>query len=206
MLSIGIGGNIGSGKTAVAKELCKLCKKDGVRVNLLDADQTAWELYKRNAVSEKRSAVYDKIIKAFGTGVLDNKGEIDRKKLGKIVFNNRKALQQLNMIVHPELIRQIKHELRKFDGTIKILDAALLFFWGKKIPVTYRVLVISPDKQKVVRMAKRGYNIKEVNSRLNQQMKESEMEKITDFVVNNNSTLNELKNKVKYLYLILKEY
>ena len=200
MLSVGIGGNIGSGKTTVTKELIKLYRKDGIKVKLIDADTIAWELYKR----ESGSKMYKNIVKAFGNDILDKKNEINRKKLGELVFSDKKMLAKLNKIVHPELVSQIKAELSKTDLKVKILDAALLFFWGRKIPVTYRILVTAPDKQKVARMIKRGYNTIEVKTRLKQQMKESEMEKRADFFNKNNSTLNHLKKQVKLLYLILK--
>ena len=205
MVSIGIGGNIGSGKTTVAKELVKCYQKNDVKVKLIDADSIAWKLYKRNMFGVTRSAIYDKIIKAFGNSILDKKNEIDRKKLGKLVFDNNKLLGKLNKIVHPDLIRRLNTELKKTDASVKVLDAALLFFWGKKIRVSYRILVTSSDKQKVARMAKRGYNSKEVKTRLKQQMKESEMEKISDFIVRNDGTLNQLRKKVEFLYQILKD-
>lgn len=199
MISIGIGGNIGSGKTTVAKELLKYFRKDKLKVKLIDADRIAWSLYRPNF------KLYQNIVNTFGKSILDKKGDINRKKLGAVVFNNKTKLAKLNKIVHPLLISNIRQELKKNDADIKILDAALLFFWGKKIPVTYRVLVTSPTKQKVARMKKRGYNPSEVKIRLQQQMKESKMEKSADFVINNDSTLKALKNKVKFLFAIIQE-
>jgi len=200
MLSVGIGGNIGSGKTTVTKELIKLYRKDGIKVKLIDADTIAWELYKRASGSK----MYKNIVKAFGNDILDKKNEINRKKLGGFVFSDKKMLEKLNKIVHPELVSQIKAELSKTDLKVKILDAALLFFCGRKLSLTHRILVTAPEKQKIARMAKRGYNTIEVKTRLKQQMKESEMEKRADFIIKNNSTLNHLKKQVKLLYLILK--
>ncbi len=205
MISIGIGGNIGSGKTTVAKELVKCFEQNKYKVKLVDADSIAWKLYKQTAVSGNRSIIYNKIVKTFGSSILDKKNEIDRKKLGEIIFENKKLLAKLNKIVHPALIRQINTALKSKDAEAKILDAALLFFWGNKINVKYRVLVTSPDKLKVARMKNRGYNEIEVKSRLKQQMQESQMEKSADFIINNDSNLNALKNKVKLLYEILKD-
>jgi dephospho-CoA kinase len=205
MIAIGIGGNIGSGKTTVAEELVRYFQKNNYLVKLLDADSIAWKLYKRTAVSGKQFTIYDKIVKTFGSSILNKNQDINRRKLGELVFNDRKNLNKLNAIVHPALIRQINTELKNKDAEVKILDAALLFFWGKNINVKYRVLVISPDKLKIARMKNRGYNASEVKSRLKQQMKESQMEKFADFVINNDRTLKALKNKVKLLYEILKD-
>lgn len=199
MISIGIGGNIGSGKTTVAKELLKYFRKDKLKAKLIDADKIAWSVYRI------KSKAYTNIVNTFGKSILDKRGKIIREKLAAVVFNKKAKLNKLNKIVHPALVSKIKHELKKNDADVKILDAALLFFWGKKIPVTYRILVTAPDKQKVARMENRGYNALQVKTRLKHQMKESTMEKSADFVINNDSTLNALKNKVKLLYEVLKD-
>jgi len=205
MISIGIGGNIGSGKTTVAKELFRLFRKDKIKVRLIDADSLAWKIYKRVQKKGERVNVYDKIVKTFGTEILNHNKEIDRKKLGMVVFDNKQSLQNLNKIVHPALIKHINNEIKKADAEVKILDAALLFFWGKKIPLTYRVLVSSSDTNKIKRMAIRGYNSAEVKMRLKNQLKESAMDALADFVVENNGTLKNLKNRIYLLYQIIIE-
>jgi dephospho-CoA kinase len=199
MMSIGVGGQIGTGKTYVAKELIKLFQKDKIKAQLVDADQIAWELYTPN------TQIYHKIIRAFGQDILTQNKEINRKKLAQIVFENKTNIQQLNKIAHPALLKNIKAQLQSKDKSVKILDAALLFLWGKKIPVDWRILVIAPLNQKIARMKKRGYNPKEVKKRIKQQMQESEMEKSADFVINNNSAITKLKKRVTELYKILKE-
>ncbi len=204
MLSIGIGGNIGSGKTTAAKELVRLYQKDKIKVKLIDADSLAWKLYKRNTQQQKPS-VYDKIVKTFGAEILNRNQEIDRKKLGMVVFGNKQSLQNLNKIVHPALIEYINNEIKKSDAQVKILDAALLFFWGKKIPLAYRVLVSSSDANKIKRMADRGYKSAEVKMRLKNQLKESAMDTRADFVVENNGALKNLKNRIYLLYKIITE-
>lgn len=205
MISIGIGGNIGSGKTTVAKELFRLFRKDKIKVRLIDADSLAWKIYKRVQKKGERVNVYDKIVKTFGTEILNHNKEIDRKKLGMVVFDNKQSLQNLNKIVHPALIKHINNEIKKSDAQVKILDAALLFFWDKKIPLTYRVLVSSSDTNKIKRMADRGYKSAEVKMRLKNQLKESAMDARADFVVENNGTLKNLKNRIYLLYKIITE-
>lgn len=199
MLSIGIGGQIGTGKTYVAQQLIKLLHKDGYRTMRIDADQIAWSLYQLN------TPVYKKIVRVFGKDVLQANKEIDRSKLADKVFTHKKNLQHLNQIVHPALIKHIKSQLQSNNGNVKILDAALLFFWGKKIPIGYRILVTAPLQEKIARMKKRGYRAQAVKERLRQQMKESEMKKSADFVIHNNSNLTKLNKKIKNLYQILKE-
>lgn len=199
MLSIGIGGQIGSGKTYVANQLLKLFKKDGYEVRLIDADQIAWQLYKLN------KPVYKKLVRAFGQDILAQNREIDRKKLAAQAFVKKINLECLNKIIHPPLIKTINNEIKHKDNQVKILDAALLFFWGEKIPIDYRILVMAPLKQKIARMKKRGYNPSEVKKRLQLQMKENAMQKSADFVIDNNTNLIELNKKIKNLYQTLKE-
>jgi dephospho-CoA kinase len=122
-----------------------------------------------------------------------------------VVFGNKKSLQNLNKIVHSALIKHINNEIKKSDAQVKILDAALLFFWDKKIPLTYRVLVSSSDTNKIKRMADRGYKSAEVKMRLKNQLKESAMNARADFVVENNGTLKNLKNRIYLLYKIITE-
>jgi len=199
MLTIGIGGQIGTGKTSVANQLTKLFQKDSYQTKLIDADQLAWYLYKPN------SLIYKKLIRTFGQDILNKNKEIDRKKLGRRVFQHKQNLSRLNKIIHPLLIKHITSQLRSKTGQVKILDAALLFFWGEKIPIDYRILVTAPLKQKIARMKKRGYNPNEIKTRIRRQMKQSTMEKSADFVINNNSTITKLKKTVTELYKILKE-
>lgn len=192
-IRIGIGGNLGSGKTTVAKELFKLFQSAGFKVSLIEADKIAWRLYKYSPNNQ----IYQKIVETFGKGILNKHKEIDRKKLARVVFGNRKKLEKLNQIVHPELIKTLNHKLQINDNTIKILDAALLFYWGKKIKVDCRILVTAPKSHKISRMLKRGYSLKDILARLNQQMKEKAMRPMADFIIANNGSLAELKEKIK---------
>ncbi|MEO0092360.1 MAG: dephospho-CoA kinase [candidate division WOR-3 bacterium] len=195
-IRIGIGGNLGSGKTTVAKELIKLFQNAGFKISLIEADKIAWKLYKYSPNNQ----IYQKIVKTFGQGILDKHKKINRKALASVVFGNKAKLQKLNQIVHPELIRRLNHKLQRNNNTIKILDAALLFFWRKKIMVDYRILVTAPKAHKISRMLKRGYSLKDILARLNYQMKERDMRSMADFIIANNGTRAELKEKVKILY------
>ncbi|MCX7785591.1 MAG: dephospho-CoA kinase [candidate division WOR-3 bacterium] len=201
-ISIGIGGNIGAGKTTVANALVKHFQNAGYRVCLIEADKIAWQLYKYSSNNQ----VYHKIVKTFGTKILNKYKEIDRKALAKIVFSDKEKLQKLNKIVHPQLIKTINTALQKKDNIIKILDAALLFFWGRKIKVNYRILVTASKAQKISRMLKRGYNLNDILVRLKQQMKEKDMQAMADFIIDNHGSKAELQDKIRLLYKdIIKE-
>ena len=92
---IGLTGPVGAGKNAAAKIL----RRRGAYI--IDVDQVAHTLY------EPQSEVWREMVKALGSKILKRGGEINRKKLGEIVFSDKKRLQQLNSIVHPRLKDEI---------------------------------------------------------------------------------------------------
>lgn len=122
MTVIGVTGPIGSGKSTVRDHLARM----GAEV--LDADRLAHRFLEPQEASHRR------IIEAFGPDVLNGAGRIDRKALGRKVFDNRENLNRLNAIVHPLLLAAIRERIREFrarepEGLLAI-DAALLFQWG----------------------------------------------------------------------------
>ncbi|MCX8014511.1 MAG: dephospho-CoA kinase [candidate division WOR-3 bacterium] len=192
---MGIGGNIGAGKTTVAKMLKKLFEQHKIPVKIIVADKIAWQLYQ-----SKDSPVYKKILKKFGIGILTKNNAIDRKKLAKLVFACSDKLKSLNFIIQGPLIKQIIKELKTSTAPVTILDAALLFNWGKQIPLNYRILVTAPQKQKIARMTKKNYQPAEIKLRLKSQMSEVEMKKYADFVIHNNQNLDNLKKSVRQIF------
>ncbi len=177
---IGIGGNIGSGKTTLAKMFQEFGAK------LVDADKIGWSLLKK---SKKE---YIKIVKTFGKAILDKNNNIDRKKLGEIVFNQPNKLQMLNRIVHPTLLTKVRQDIRKEKGII-VLDAALLFNWGLEKEMDASILVSATKELKIKRSKKLGITKKAVEERLARQIPETMMVKKADFIVRNNGSNQELK-------------
>lgn len=120
MIVIGLTGGIASGKSLVARELAKL-----PGFVALDIDRLAWEVYRPG------TKVYKRLVEHFGPKILkaDGSGEIDRKRLGEIVFNDQRELQFLDEAVHPEItarLREIIREERRRGTKVLILEAALL--------------------------------------------------------------------------------
>lgn len=118
MQVIGLTGGIASGKSTVSK----LLKKMGAVV--IDADIVSRE------IMVKGTEAYNKIVEYFGREILKEDGEIDRKKLGNIVFADRRKLKKLNEITHPIIIERIKEKIeeerKKNQQKAIVLDAALL--------------------------------------------------------------------------------
>ncbi|MGQ9733955.1 MAG: dephospho-CoA kinase [Candidatus Bipolaricaulia bacterium] len=118
MIVIGLTGGIASGKSLVASELAKL-----PGFVALDIDKLAWEVYRPG------TPVYERLVEHFGQKILKGDGEIDRRRLGEIVFNDPEELRFLDELVHPELtarLRGIVEEERRRGTKVLILEAALL--------------------------------------------------------------------------------
>src|SRR5699024_2678312 len=125
-------GGIASGKSTASDYIRSL----GFEV--LDAD-----VYARK-VTERDSAGYHKIIEAFGTDILDENKEIDRRKLGEIIFNDPEERKKLNSISHPEIRRMMNADQDEFVKQNHVfLDIPLLFENGldKKCDITITVYV-----------------------------------------------------------------
>jgi len=118
MLTVGLTGSIAVGKTFVAGVL----RENGLHV--LDADNTARE------VVERGTAGLERIVETFGTNILTSDGDLDRKKLGAIVFADAEKRAQLNAIVHPLVFdvqdRWIRSIYTEERNAIVVVDAALM--------------------------------------------------------------------------------
>ncbi len=113
MYIIGLTGMIASGKSVVSAYL----KKKGYLI--LDADKISHDIILRG------TPAYDEIVDCFGSEYIDRYGEINRRKLGLTVFAEKDKLEELNRIVHPKVIAEIKRFLQE-DHAAVIIDAALL--------------------------------------------------------------------------------
>ena len=111
---VGVAGKLGSGKSAVAGILAAA----GYRV--IDVDR----LGHRALVTER-----DRVVDAFGRGVLDPDGQIDRRRLGPLVFGNAEARRRLDAIVHPVMVRSVR-TLVEVEPSGVVIDAALLYPLG----------------------------------------------------------------------------
>src|SRR4030095_9955172 len=114
MTPVGLTGGIASGKTTV----CRLLEAKNCRI--IDADVVAHNLLLLGQPG------YEPVIKAFGRDILGDSGEIDRGKLGTVVFRDRNKLDELNQLLHPEVLRTINAKLealRQVGGVRVIVDA-----------------------------------------------------------------------------------
>ena len=192
-LRVGITGPIGSGKTAVAGKLADF----GAPV--VDVDEAG-----RWAV-EKKTEVRAQIAKEFGTSVFLNPDEIDRKKLGLLVFADEKKLQKLNSIVHPHMLQRVRDLLKLYEKESKfpyiIVDAALVFELDLDRELDVVVTVSAPEEFCKKRTFLRDrLSEAEFHKRLESQLPLSEKISRSHYVLNNDSSLKELERKIIELH------
>ena len=163
---------------------------------------------------EESPRVLRKVAKAFGREILNQKGKLDRKKLGKIIFSSAENQKKLNQIVHPLLLktlrarilesRKIKNQnLLKGKPKFTVIDAALITEWGLEKLLDMAVVVTSPKRERLERLQKQGLSRSEAENRIARQLSDKERLKKGDYVIINRGTLSELRKKAECLYRIL---
>lgn len=182
---LGITGNIACGKSTVAAMFkTKDCQ-------LIDADRLGHELLSVG------SGVYKKIIKSFGRGILKANKEVDRTKLASIVFASNAALTNLNGIVHPVLIKEIKRIIRNSKKRVIILDAALIIEAGLRKRVDKLIVVTAKRNQQILRAAKAsGFKKEQILARLKFQISQSKKLPFADFTIDNSGSIGETRKQV----------
>ncbi|MCD6082878.1 dephospho-CoA kinase [Candidatus Aerophobetes bacterium] len=185
---LGITGNIGCGKTTVAKMFEKL----GAQV--IEADKVGHLLLKRKKVKER-------LVRAFGRSILDERGEVVRKNLRGIVFKDRKKLTQLNRILHPLMAEEMKKMISSSPRPLIVVDAAVLFEAGWQSLVD-KVLVVTSSYETQIRRIKETTNLslEELEGIMQAQLPQEEKVKRADYVIENEGSLDELESKVKKLW------
>jgi len=188
---IGIMGGIGSGKSTIAVEFAKL----GCEV--IDADKIAHELLKKDAVKEK-------IVAFFGPDVLDSRGNIDRKRLGKIVFDDYDKLTTLNGIIHPLVIKRIEELIEQYQrqNQIKavVLDIPLLLEIGWAKRCNKLIFVDCKEKIRAKRVKKMGFDKNQLKIRENFQISLDNKAMLADNTIENNSDFSAMVRQVADIF------
>jgi len=187
-LVIGLTGGIASGKSTVSNMLKEMS------ITVIDADVEA-----RLAVMEGEPA-YKQIIAEFGDGILLENGEIDRQKLGAIIFHQADKRQRLNEITHPEVRRRMLEQVetaKRNNEEVVVLDIPLLFESKLTAMVEKTLLVYVDSDIQLQRLVERNnLTITDAQARISSQMPLSEKIKLADAVINNNGTLAETKQQL----------
>lgn len=172
---IGLTGPSGAGKSTVSA----MFSKRGAHV--IDADCVA------RRVVEKGMPALSEITQAFGTGVLLQNGELNRKALAKIVFSSPADLHKLNEITHKYIIAEIKREMEENSHAVFIIDAVALFESGLSAMCDRTVSVTAEKNVRIARiMARDGLTMEEATARIEAQQPDDFYISHSDFHVENN--------------------
>ncbi|MCH9021954.1 MAG: dephospho-CoA kinase, partial [Planctomycetes bacterium] len=181
----------GSGKSPVAEQFKNLS------CAVINADQINHQILKLPEIIEK-------ITQAFSQNILTNNGQIDRKALGEIVFQNEQDLKKLTDLLHPQVIEKEKKLLETYqkDPKIKaiVLDVPLLLEVDQHKWCDSLVFVESEEPLRIARLAdKYGWNAQKVKKLENLQFSLDNKAKMSDYRVVNNSSILDLTRQVAYV-------
>ncbi|MEN8120639.1 MAG: dephospho-CoA kinase [Bacteroidota bacterium] len=174
MIKVGLTGGIGSGKSYVSLIFKAL------NVPVYDSDFEAKKLYFLDDVKSE-------MVNSFGKQVYLSNGQINKVFLSKLIFNNKKALNKVNAIIHPRVKSHFSEWLKNYDESPYIIkEAAILFESGAYEQLDKVMVVTAPEELRLSRVLARD-SIDEtlVKGKMDNQMAQSEMVKRSDFVIVN---------------------
>ena len=189
MIVIGLTGGIGTGKSTVSDYL----RKKGCII--LDADDISRKM------TEAGMPALSIIQNVFGDEVINSDGSLTRHKLGDIVFNNRDKLQKLQQIITTEVVDNINRNLSQLQSehcdNIVVIDAPLLFECGMENIADENWLVISEMSVRIKRVKERdNLSEEQIIARINNQMSQEDEEKLSDYVLDNSGSLQQLYEQI----------
>jgi len=193
MLTIGLTGGIGSGKSTAAKILAEF------GAPIIDADKVAHTTYAPGG------AAYDAVIAAFGTEIVAVDLTIDRKKLGAIVFGNSELLNKLTSIVWPATFKSIRAELDGLrasgEKTPVVVEAAILIEASWQ-PLCDEIWLVRASRQAVIDRIERQRGLKpaETEARIRAQLSDDERANHASLVIDNDGTLDALREVLKRVW------
>ncbi|HIF44100.1 MAG TPA: dephospho-CoA kinase [Dehalococcoidia bacterium] len=192
MLVIGLTGSIGTGKSEAARQL------EILGASIISADQVGHEAYTPN------TEAWEQVVSAFGDDILQDDKDIDRRKLGAIVFSDPSQLEKLNAIMHPRMARMVSDKIEVLRGQgvkVVVVEAALLFEAGWDTLVEEVWVTDSSEDIVVGRLKERnGLSEEEAKKRINSQMDRAERIERSDFVIDNSSDMAGLESAIKELW------
>lgn len=190
MLKIGLTGGIGSGKSTASSIL----KEFGAYI--FDADIEARRILENNEIVQKE------LIAEFGTDILNTENDIDRKKLGRISFQDEENQSRLNAVIHPHIFNEIDQQFAEVSAQndkykLFVLDGALIYESGADTHMDYVIVVTSKLSNRLARVMERDHMTRDdFFKRKDLQWSDDEKTHLADFVIKNDSTVDELKKSI----------
>lgn len=189
-MRVGLTGGVGSGKSTVSAQLAEL----GAVV--IDADVLARE------VVAQRTDGFEQVVATFGPDVVGPDGELDRPRLGAVVFADRERRRELEAIIHPR-VRARAAELEQEAGpdALVVHDIPLLVETGQPQDFDAVIVVDVPDDVRIERLLRdRGWTREDAESRIAAQASRADRLAAATHVVDNSGTLDDLRARVESLY------
>ena len=166
--------------------------------SIISADQVGHEAYTPN------TEAWEQVVAAFGDDILQDDKDIDRRKLGAIVFSDPSQLEKLNAIMHPRMARMVSDKIEVLRGQgvkVVVVEAALLFEAGWDTLVEEVWVTDSSEDIVVGRLKERnGLSEEEAKKRINSQMGRAERIERSDFLIDNSSDMAGLESAIKELW------
>jgi len=191
MLLVGLTGGIGSGKSTVAR---LLAERGAV---VIDADDLA-----RQAVAPGTDG-FNLAVQTFGRDILTAEGDLDRRRLGEVVFADATRRRELEAIVHPEVARLFVETVEPYrtTGQVVVYSVPLLVERGMADAFDVVVVVVADADRRVKRVVRdRGLDPDEVRARIAAQVTDDERSRVADVLLDNDGEPSELERQVDRLW------
>lgn len=190
MVVYGVTGGAGTGKSEVMRLL-----KDMFGGYVILTDDVARELQEPGGVS------YRKMVEAFGTGILDADQRIDRKKVAEIVFNDKHALEKLNLMTHPYVRKEVERRIADADAAgfpFAAVESAILLDAGyEDLCDEFWYIHSDPEVRRARMRLTRGYSDEKIDAVMRSQPDEKIFYERCGFVIDNNTTLEAVAAQLK---------
>ena len=194
LITVGVTGGIGSGKS----EVCRMFERLGIPV--LSADAIAKD------ISNYDPRVRQLLTRLLGAEAYTKEGALDRAYVASKVFSEKNVQKRINAIIHPRVEEEIKRRFSEMESAgvlIGVVEAALIYEAGLDRILDAVIVVDAATETKIERVMKRdGASRSSVLDRMRAQMNPSAKLKRADYVLHNEGTIQELEEKVSFLYSI----
>ena len=185
MKVIGLTGGVGAGKSLVLTIL-----RTKYNAEVMEADKVAHELM------EPGEEGYFRIKETFGEAILNSDGTINRTALGKVIFDNESAREQINSMIHPLVWKRIRQKISASQAGLIVVEFAIM---GEEAEDIYDEMwyVHAPEEVRMNRLLKnRGYSKERSEKMIRSQASEQEYARRCDRIIENHGSVKELEDQL----------